>query len=132
MKKGHILPGIRPFFYYMEIILPVDRVPVVEVAIHLAENLKIRLGIEEHRTVDCIVNQIILCSVHNDRLVVIRKRSDKSTCRRDDGSVVAVLIDVEHAVLIEVVRVGICIALDETELGSNLISRECAVAVECI
>ena len=101
------------------------------VAVHLSEDLEGGDAVDEYQTIDGVIDLVVLDSVEYDRVVVIRKFVHQSSCRRYDD-LVAVLLggDVEDAVLIEVLSVDVREALDKSEGGSDLISREGSVGVQ--
>jgi len=69
-----------------------------------------------HYAVDSIVNPVELSTTEVNGLVIIRKFLDEGSCRRSDDLVASAGIDdVEDSVVIEVLSVGVCIALGEAE-----------------
>ena len=94
-----------------------------ELAIHLAEDLEIRLALNEGGPVNGVVDLIVGNSVKNDGVVVIGKLLDESSGRRDYDLILALGVDdVENTVLIVVRLIRISVALHQSKSVSERVS----------
>lgn len=87
------------------------------------------MTVDQGCPVDSVVHPVVLCIAESDGVVVVRKFLDKRTCRRDDGLVSSILLDVEHAVRVEVLLVSVGIALGKSEGIRDLVGPVCRVQI---
>ena len=114
-------------------LLTINIILVVQGAVHLAKDLEVRLAGEYGGAVNGVVHHVVLDTVHDDDLVVVRQGGHKGTCRRNDGRVcTGSAHSIEDAVLVEVVRSCVSVALNQSKLVCKFVCGESTGAVQCI
>ena len=86
------------------------------IAIHLTQNLQEWSTLNKSQSINSIIHTVILVVVQNKCIIVLRKFLDESSCRRHNHLILTIIINnVEHAVIIVIVLVGISVTLNQSE-----------------
>lgn len=89
------------------------------------------MTVDQHETIDSVIDLVNLDTADHDGLIVVRQGIDEGTGRRYDHFITAIAIDeVENTILIVVLAVCISIALDESETVREGVGIQGPAAVE--
>ena len=90
--------------------------------VHLTEDFEARNAVDEHETINSIIHLVILNSIEDYDVIVVRKFINQSSCRRDYHLETAIPLHcIEDSVLIEITFVNARKTLNKTEGASNIL-----------
>ena len=101
--------------------IPSSPLPIV--VLNLAKHLKVGLTLNNNYSEDGLIHPVVLVSVNKGNyLIVIRKRLDYRTCRRNYGLVLSEAVDDEEdSVIVVVGSIGVSVALHKTKLAGEVV-----------